>query len=118
MKSPLNAEAPRFTCINTAWAKRPARREVRCNKMGSCFVDEIDKRGVTTASTGGPGADEALVAAAKDGDEQAFGVLIERDHQRTLALALRLNGTLHAFLLVGAIAAFRRVNSAHRRPGA
>jgi RNA polymerase sigma-70 factor (ECF subfamily) len=57
--------------------------------MGSCFVDEINKRDVTTASAGGPGADEVLVAAAKDGDEQAFEVLIKRHHRRILALALR-----------------------------
>src|SRR5271167_4879758 len=127
MKSPLNAEAPRFTCgkdrranqeqtrrttkkesppirrtalsvtlplrcanANKRRTKRETRREVRCNKMGSCcFVDEINKRDVTTASAGGPGADEVLVAAAKDGDEQAFGVLIERHHRKILALALR-----------------------------
>jgi len=57
--------------------------------MGSCFVDEINKRDVTAASAGGPDADEVLVAAAKDGDEQAFGVLIEQHHRRILALALR-----------------------------
>ena len=57
--------------------------------MGSCFVDEINKRDVTTASAGGPGADEVLIAAAKDGDKQAFGVLIEHHHRRILALALR-----------------------------
>jgi RNA polymerase sigma-70 factor (ECF subfamily) len=57
--------------------------------MGSCFVDEINKRDVTTASAGGAGADEVLVAAAKDGDEQAFEVLIKRHHRRILALALR-----------------------------
>lgn len=74
---------------NAASAKRQARREVRCNKIDSCFVDEINKRDVTTSSARGPGADEVLVAAAKDGDEQAFGVLIERHHQRILALALR-----------------------------
>src|SRR5271165_5520742 len=126
MKSPLNAEAPRFTCgkdrranqeqtrrttkkesppirrtalsvtlplrcanANERRTKRETRREMRCNKMGSCFVDEINKRDVTTASAGGPGADEVLVAAAKDGDEQAFGVLIEQHHRRILALALR-----------------------------
>lgn len=57
--------------------------------MGSCFVDEINKRDVITASAGGPGADEVLIAAAKDGDKQAFGVLIEHHHRRILALALR-----------------------------
>jgi RNA polymerase sigma-70 factor, ECF subfamily len=57
--------------------------------MVSCFVNKINKRDVTTASTSGPVADDVLVAAAKDGDEHAFGVLIERHHQRVLALALR-----------------------------
>ncbi len=57
--------------------------------MGSCFVDEINKRDVTTAAAGGPGANEVLVAPPKDGDEQAFGVLIERHHQGILDLALR-----------------------------
>jgi RNA polymerase sigma-70 factor, ECF subfamily len=76
--------------INTALVKRQARQEVGCNnKMGSCLAVETNKPGVTTASATGPAADEVLVAAAKDGDEQAFGVLIERHHQRMLALALR-----------------------------
>jgi RNA polymerase sigma-70 factor (ECF subfamily) len=69
--------------------KQPAGQQMRSNKMGFCCVDEIDKRHVTSASVGDPGTDEALVAAAKDGDEQAFGVLIERHHRRILTLALR-----------------------------
>jgi len=77
--------------INTPLAKRQARQGVGCNnKMGSCFAVETNKpRRDHCASAGGPAADEVLVAAAKDGDEQAFGVLIERHHQRMLALALR-----------------------------
>jgi RNA polymerase sigma-70 factor, ECF subfamily len=57
--------------------------------MGFCCVDEIDKRHVTGASFGDPGADEALVAAAKRGDELAFETLVRRHRPRIFALALR-----------------------------
>lgn len=56
--------------------------------MGSSFVDEINKRDVTTASLGDLGADEALVAAAKGGDEVAFETVVKRYLPRIFALAL------------------------------
>jgi len=62
---------------------------MRSTKMGFCCVDEIEKRHVTTASAGDPGADEALVAAAKRGDELAFETLVRRHRPRIFALALR-----------------------------
>ncbi len=57
--------------------------------MGFCCVDEIDKRHVTSASFGDPSADEALVAAAKRGNELAFETLVRRHRPRIFALALR-----------------------------
>ncbi len=54
--------------------------------MDSCFVDEIKKRDVTTASAGCPGTDEVLVPAAKDGDEQASELRVSDFSLRTQLL--------------------------------
>ena len=59
--------------------------------MDSCCVDG-NKKDVTTSSVGVPGSDEALVAAAKDGDERAFETLVRRHRPRIFALALRYAG--------------------------
>ncbi len=56
--------------------------------MSSCCVHENEKY-VTTGSFGHPGADEALVAATKGGDELAFDILVRRHRPRIFALALR-----------------------------
>src|ERR1700757_3900640 len=66
-----------------------AGQQIRSNKMGFCCVDEIDKRRVTSGCFGDPGGDEALVAAAKRGDELAFERLVRRHRPRIFALALR-----------------------------
>jgi len=47
------------------------------------------KQDVTTSASGIPGTDEALVAAAKDGNERAFETLVRRHRPRIFALALR-----------------------------
>ena len=57
--------------------------------MPSSSVEKMNKPVVTTAALGNPGADEALVAAAKSGDEPAFETLFKRYQSRIFALALR-----------------------------
>lgn len=51
--------------------------------------DEIEKPEAAVASFSGPAGEEALVAAAKNGNEEAFEILIERYRRRILAVALR-----------------------------
>ena len=58
-------------------------------KMGSRVVDESNKPKVVSISLSEAGADEALVVAAKAGDEQAFEDLIKRHRPKILALARR-----------------------------
>jgi RNA polymerase sigma-70 factor (ECF subfamily) len=50
-------------------------------------VNNQSKR--TIPYSGDPGADEVLVLAAKDGNQRAFEVLVERHQQRMLAFARR-----------------------------
>jgi RNA polymerase sigma-70 factor (ECF subfamily) len=66
-----------------------SQEETRKKKMRSRAVDESNKPKVTSISLSVPGADEALVAAAKAGDEPAFESLVKRHQAKILALALR-----------------------------
>src|ERR1700733_15096123 len=54
--------------------------------MPSTVVDLIDTRDPTIASSG---REAMLVAAARNGSEQAFEILVKRHEQRILAVALR-----------------------------
>jgi RNA polymerase sigma-70 factor (ECF subfamily) len=58
--------------------------------MISNFVDEIDKSGTAVPSFSAPAEEEALVIAAKSGNEHAFETLVERYRRRMFAVALRL----------------------------
>ncbi len=57
--------------------------------MPCSIVDESNKRGGSTDNIADTETDEALVAAAKTGDQRAFATLIDRYHSRMFALALR-----------------------------
>ncbi len=58
--------------------------------MPSSFVDEVDKSGTAAPSFSVSAGEEALVIAAKKGNEHAFEILVERYRRRMLAVALRL----------------------------
>jgi RNA polymerase sigma-70 factor (ECF subfamily) len=58
--------------------------------MLSGFLDEIEKTEGAVASFSAPAGEEALVVAAKNGNERAFEVLVERYRRRMVAVALRL----------------------------
>jgi RNA polymerase sigma-70 factor (ECF subfamily) len=58
--------------------------------MLSSFVDEVDKSATSIPSFCAPEGEEALVIAAKDGNEHAFEILVERYRRRMLTVALRL----------------------------
>ena len=58
--------------------------------MLSSFVDDIVKPEPTAPSFCAPTGEEALVAAARNGNEQAFEILVERYRHRIVAVALRL----------------------------
>ena len=57
--------------------------------MRSGVPDEANKLELATTSRCDPGTDDALVVAAKTGDELAFETLIKRHQKRIFALALR-----------------------------
>lgn len=57
--------------------------------MRSRVADEPNKSKVTPIPLGDPGADEALIVAARAGDEQAFENLVKRHQPKILALARR-----------------------------
>ena len=57
--------------------------------MPSSLVDEIDRPEPAIAVFSYPAGEEALVAAAKNGDELAFEVLVRRHERRIFTLALR-----------------------------
>jgi len=57
--------------------------------MLSAVVYEIDELGTGTVSFSDPAAEEALVAAAKAGDERAFETLVKHNQPRVFAIALR-----------------------------
>src|SRR5579862_4198465 len=58
--------------------------------MVSSFVNEIDRSGTAVLSFRAPREEEALVMAAKSGNEHAFETLVERYRRRMLAVASRL----------------------------
>jgi RNA polymerase sigma-70 factor (ECF subfamily) len=58
--------------------------------MLSSFVDGTDKSGTSIPFFSPLAGDETLVLAAKNGNEQAFEILVERHRSRMLAVALRL----------------------------
>jgi len=58
--------------------------------MVSSFVDEINKSATAVSSIGTLAKEEALVVAAKNGNEQAFEILVQRYRHRMVAVALRL----------------------------
>ena len=45
--------------------------------MVSSFVDEIDKSGTAVPSLSAPTGEKELVVAAKNGNEEAFEILVE-----------------------------------------
>lgn len=57
--------------------------------MQSSLVKEIDKYEVNVTSSSDSGAQEALVAAARRRDEQAFETLVKRNQAKIFSLALR-----------------------------
>lgn len=57
--------------------------------MPTNLVEQIDAPKPTNASCTGLAADAALVIAAKNGNEQAFEMLVKRHEQRILAVAQR-----------------------------
>ena len=58
--------------------------------MLSSFVHEIDKSGTAVPSFSPPEGEEALVIAAKNGNDHAFETLVKRYRRRMLTVALRL----------------------------
>lgn len=63
--------------------------ETRKKKMRSRVADESKKPKVASLSLSDPGAEEALVVAAKAGDERAFEILVKRHQAKILAVARR-----------------------------
>jgi RNA polymerase sigma-70 factor (ECF subfamily) len=57
--------------------------------MPSIVVDQIDAPEATIASFRDPAREETLVAAARNGNEQAFEILVKRHEQRILGVAQR-----------------------------
>src|SRR5580704_10112081 len=62
----------------------------RSSVMLSSFVDGTDKSGTSIPSLSPPAGDETLVVAAKNGDEQAFEILVERHRRKLFVVALRI----------------------------
>jgi RNA polymerase sigma-70 factor (ECF subfamily) len=58
--------------------------------MLSSFGDEIDKSGTAVPSFSAPAGEKELVVAAKNGNEEAFEILVERYRRRIFTIALRL----------------------------
>jgi RNA polymerase sigma-70 factor (ECF subfamily) len=56
--------------------------------MLSSFVDGADKSGTSIPSFSPPAGDETLVLAAKNGNEQAFEILVERHRRKVFVVAL------------------------------
>ena len=57
--------------------------------MPSSLVDQIDAPEPTIASFRDPGREEVLVAAARNGNERAFEILVKRHERRIFAVAQR-----------------------------
>lgn len=64
-------------------------QETRKKEKRSRVVDERNKPKVASIPLSDPGADEALIVAARAGDEQAFENLVKRHRPRILAVARR-----------------------------
>jgi RNA polymerase sigma-70 factor, ECF subfamily len=64
-------------------------KRVGRSSMPSSLVDQIDTPEATIASFRDPAREETLVVAAKNGNEQAFEILVKRHEQRILAVAQR-----------------------------
>jgi len=58
--------------------------------MLSSFVEGTDKSGTFIPYLSPPAGDETLVVAAKNGDEQAFEILVERHRRKLFVVALRI----------------------------
>jgi RNA polymerase sigma-70 factor (ECF subfamily) len=58
--------------------------------MLSSFVDGTDKSGTSIPSFSPPAGDETLVLAAKNGNEQAFEILVERHRRKIFVVGLHL----------------------------
>src|ERR1700757_2269131 len=67
---------------------RHSKRQRR-SKMPSIISDQIDAPQATIASLRSPAREETLVAAARNGNEQAFEILVKRHEQRILTVAQR-----------------------------
>jgi RNA polymerase sigma-70 factor (ECF subfamily) len=59
--------------------------------MISSFVDAVDKSGTAVPSFSASEGEEALVIAAKNGNDHAFETLVERYRRRMLTVALRIS---------------------------
>jgi len=57
--------------------------------MQSGILDQFEKPGASHISWMGTAPEKILVAAAKNGEKQAFGTLVERHHRRIYGLVLR-----------------------------
>lgn len=60
--------------------------------MQATFVDESEKAPMEALMIDRTADDRALVAAAKQGDKEAFEILVERHAHRVFATALRITG--------------------------
>ena len=67
----------------------PLREQTGVETMPSSIADESSKRGTSPGTLADGETDEALVAAAKTGDERAFATLINRHQSRIFAVAQR-----------------------------
>jgi RNA polymerase sigma-70 factor (ECF subfamily) len=63
--------------------------EIRRDEMSPSLMYEINELGLCTGSFSDPATEEALVAAARTGDEKAFETLVKRHRPRIYSLALR-----------------------------
>jgi RNA polymerase sigma-70 factor (ECF subfamily) len=64
-------------------------RKIRRNRMPSSLVDQTDTPEPSITSRRDPGREEALVTLAKNGNERAFEILVQRHEQRIFAVAQR-----------------------------
>jgi RNA polymerase sigma-70 factor, ECF subfamily len=92
--NPLTDDRPLVKASTQRQASQQAlppvrQEETRKKKMRSRVVDESNKPNAASISLRDPGADEALVAAAKAGDKLAFESLVKLHQARLFAIALR-----------------------------
>ena len=57
--------------------------------MVSSFVDELDKSGTAAPSCSAPAGEKELVSAAKNGNDHAFEILVERNRRKIFAVVVR-----------------------------